>query len=111
MGVVRDAQFGPLVMFGSGGVEVEGLKDVAFGLAPLTAGEIESMLEKTWAGRKLKGFRSLAPADRGAVRDALVRLGQLALDCPQIAEIEINPLLVLAEGQGAAVVDVRVRRI
>jgi acetyltransferase len=109
VGVVRDPQFGPLVMFGSGGVEVEGLKDVAFGLAPLTASEIDGMLEKTWAGRKLKGFRSLAPADRAAVRDTLVRLAQLALDCPEISEIEINPLLALPEGQGAAVVDVRVR--
>ncbi len=109
VGVVRDAQFGPLVMFGSGGVEVEGLKDVAFGLAPLTPSEIEHMLESTWAGRKLKGFRSLPPADRGAVRDILARLAQLAADCPEIAEIEINPLRVLAEGQGAVAVDVRAK--
>ncbi len=68
-GVVRDPQFGPLVMFGSGGVEVEGLKDVAFGLAPLTPSELDHMLADTWAGRKLAGFRSLPPADRGAVRD------------------------------------------
>ena len=63
-GAVRDPQFGAQVMFGSGGVEVEGLKDVAFGLAPLPRAEAEEMLEKTWAGRKLKGFRDLPPADR-----------------------------------------------
>jgi acyl-CoA synthetase (NDP forming) len=108
-GVVRDPQFGPLVMFGSGGVEVEGLKDVAFGLAPLTASEIDHMLADTWAGRKLAGFRSLPPADRTAVRDILTRLAQLAVDCPQIAEIEINPLRVLPAGQGAVAVDVRAR--
>ena len=108
-GVVRDPQFGPLVMFGSGGVEVEGLKDVAFGLAPLTPSELDHMLADTWAGRKLAGFRSLPPADRGALRDILARLAQLANDCPQIAEIEINPLRVLPAGQGAVAIDVRAR--
>jgi acetyltransferase len=111
VGMVRDPQFGPLVMFGSGGVEVEGLKDVAFGLAPLTPSELDHMLESTWAGRKLKGFRSLPPADRMAVRDVLVRLAKLALDCPEIIEIEINPLRVLAEGFGAVAVDVRAKSV
>lgn len=109
VGITRDPQFGPLVMFGSGGVEVEGLKDVAFALAPLTRREAEGLLEKTWAGRKLKGFRSLAPADREAVLDALVRIGQLAMDQPRIQEMEINPLRVLAEGQGAYALDIRAR--
>jgi acetyl coenzyme A synthetase (ADP forming)-like protein len=110
-GVVRDPQFGPLVMFGSGGVEVEGLKDVAFGLAPLTASELDHMLADTWAGRKLAGYRSLPPADRAAVREVLARLAQLAHDCPQIAEIEINPLRVLPAGQGAVAIDVRARLV
>jgi acetyl coenzyme A synthetase (ADP forming)-like protein len=109
VGTLRDPQFGPLVMFGSGGVEVEGLKDVAFALAQLTRREAEEMLAKTWAGRKLNGFRSLAPADREAVLDALVRLGQLALDHPRIQEMEINPLRVLAPGEGAFAIDIRVR--
>ena len=106
-GVVRDPQFGPVAMFGSGGVEVEGLRDIAFGLAPLYPSDTRRMLESTWAGRKLKGFRSLPPADRRAVEETLIRLAQLAADFPQIAEIEINPLRVLADGQGAAAVDVR----
>jgi acetyltransferase len=109
VGTITDPQFGPLVMFGSGGVEVEGLKDVAFALAPLTRREAEEMLESTWAGRKLKGFRSLAPADREAVIDALVRLGQLAVDHPRIQEMEINPLRVLTPGEGAFAIDIRVR--
>jgi acetyltransferase len=107
VGMVRDVQFGPLVMFGSGGVEVEGLKDVTFELAPLNRNEAEAMLERTWAGRKLKGFRNIPPADREAVIDVLVRLARLAVDFPQIAEIEINPLRVLSPGQGAFAVDVR----
>jgi acyl-CoA synthetase (NDP forming) len=108
VGTIRDPQFGPLVMFGSGGVEVEGLKDVAFALAPLTCREAEGLLEKTWAGRKLNGFRSLAPADREAVLDALVRIGQLAVDHPSILEMEVNPLRALPQGQGAYAIDIRV---
>src|SRR5690606_4596850 len=98
-----------LMMFGSGGVEVEGLKDVAFSLAPLSAQEAGRMLDATWAGRKLAGFRNLPPADREAVVDALVRLAQLALDFPQIQEIEVNPLRVMDASQGAFVVDARAR--
>lgn len=105
IGAVRDPQFGPLVMFGSGGTEVEGLKDIAFGLAPLTRSEAEFMLETTWAGRKLRGFRNIPPADRDAVLDALFRLAQLAYENPEITEIEINPLRVLE--QGVVAVDVR----
>lgn len=110
VGMVRDPQFGPMMMFGSGGVEVEGLKDVAFALAPLTRTDAERLLESTWAGKKLRGFRSFVPADREAVIDILIRLAQLSADVPEIAEIEINPLRVLAEGQGAYAVDVRAKR-
>lgn len=109
VGTVRDEQFGPLVMFGSGGTEVEGLKDVAFALAPLTQPEAEHLLAKTWAGQKLAGFRNLPPADKDAVLDILYRLAQLATDFPELAEIEINPLRVLPEEQGALAVDVRLR--
>lgn len=108
-GMVRDPMFGPLMMFGSGGVEVEGLKDVAFGLAPLTAEEAEKMINSTWAGKKLNGFRSILPADKAAVIDILVKLSQLAMDCDSIAEMEINPLRVLTPGQGAFAVDIRIR--
>lgn len=109
LGAVQDPQFGPVVMFGSGGTEVEGLKDLSFGLAPLTELEIDAMLRKTWAGRKLNGYRNIPPADIDAVRDIMIRLAQLAHDFPQFAEIEINPLRVFPVGKGAAAVDVRVR--
>jgi acetyltransferase len=106
-GAVRDPQFGPLMMFGSGGVEVEGLKDVAFALAPLTRAEAESMVRKTWAGKKLKGFRHLPPADEESVIDVLIKLSRLILEQESIEEIEINPLRVLSNG--AVAVDVRIR--
>jgi acetyl coenzyme A synthetase (ADP forming)-like protein len=109
LGAIQDAQFGPLVMFGSGGVEVEGLKDVAFALAPLTLQDAEWMLDNTWAGRRLHGFRSLPPADRQAVLKAITLLGQLSADFPQLAEIEINPLRVFPASQGTAALDVRIR--
>lgn len=107
VGMMRDPQFGPLMMIGSGGVEVEGLKDVAFGLAPLNQAEARDMLRKTWVGKKLRGFRNIPPADEEAVVDALIRLSHLAIENEQVEEIEINPLRVL--NQGAVAVDVRVQ--
>jgi acetyl coenzyme A synthetase (ADP forming)-like protein len=107
VGVTRDAQFGPLLMFGSGGVEVEGLEDVAFALAPLSEAEARQLLEETWAGRKLAGYRDIPPADKTGVIEAILRVGRLAADYPQLAEIEINPLIVL--GKGAIAVDGRAR--
>ncbi|MEZ4592213.1 MAG: acetate--CoA ligase family protein [Chloroflexota bacterium] len=109
VGVVRDPQFGPVLMFGSGGVEVEGLKDVAFALAPLTLAEAKSLLANTWAGRKLAGYRNVAAGDETAVLQTILRLGQLAADCPQLAEIEINPLRVLPTS--ALALDVRARLV
>lgn len=105
VGMIRDKQFGALMMFGSGGVEVEGLKDVAFALGPLNQAEAEEMMRRTWAGRKLKGFRSIPPVDEEAVKDVLVKLSQLAAEHEEIEEIEINPLRVLTKG--AVAVDVR----
>ncbi|MDH5605942.1 MAG: acetate--CoA ligase family protein, partial [Anaerolineae bacterium] len=109
VGAVRDAQFGALVMFGSGGVEVEGLKDVEFSLAPVTQDDISSMFDNTWAGQRMAGFRNLPAGDRTAVEDALIRIGQLAADFPQLAEIEMNPMTVLENGKGAVAVDVRIK--
>ncbi|HEY5982847.1 MAG TPA: acetate--CoA ligase family protein [Anaerolineales bacterium] len=105
LGVVRDPQFGPLVMFGAGGVEAEAIRDVAFALAPLDELEAEALMERTWAGRRLRGFRNIPPADRAAAIDALVRLSWLAFEHPELDQIEINPLRVLAHG--ALALDVR----
>ncbi len=109
VGGIRDPHFGPLIMFGSGGVEVEGLADVEFALAPATGSDFEYLLAHTWAGRRLPGHRSVPPGDAAAVEEALLRLGWLVSDHPRIGEIEINPLRVLAPGSGAVALDVRVR--
>ncbi len=97
-GVVQDPQFGPLVMFGSGGVEVEGLEDVVFALAPLTSEDVDYLLSSTWAGRKLSGYRNVAAVDKTAVANLLIHLSRLAIDFPQLAEIEINPLRAYTKG-------------
>ncbi len=110
VGAVRDPQFGPLLMFGSGGVEVEALRDVAFALAPITMREAEELLAETWAGRRLRGYRHVPPADQDAVLDAIHRLSQLVCNHAGLQEIEINPLRVLERGQGAIALDIRAVR-
>ena len=105
IGAIRDATFGPLVMFGSGGVEAEGVHDVAFALAPLQPAEALELMDRTWAGRRLDGFRNIPRADKAAAADALIRLSWLVVERPEIREIEINPLRVLE--RGAVALDVR----
>ena len=95
------------MMFGTGGIEAEGFKDVSFGLAPLDSIEAAKMIQNTWAGRKLDGFRNIPPADKAAVIEALVRLSWLAVDHPEISEIEINPLRV--HSHGAIALDIRMK--
>jgi acetyltransferase len=107
IGAIRDEQFGPLIMFGAGGVEVEGQRDVAFGLAPLSRAEAKQMIDATFAGKRLRGFRGSPPADREAVIDRVLRVAQFVLDFSQVAEVEINPLRVMSEG--AVALDVRIR--
>lgn len=109
IGAMQDSQFGTLVMFGSGGIEVEKLKDVSFELAPLSSNQARQMVDRTWAGKKLAGFRNLPPADEEAVIEEILRLAFLASDYPQLAEIEINPLTVLDQGKGAFALDIRVK--
>jgi acyl-CoA synthetase (NDP forming) len=94
-------------MFGAGGVEVEGKRDVAFGLAPLSRAEAEKMIDGTFAGKRLRGFRGSPPVDRAAVIDRVLRLAQFISDFSQVGEVEINPLHVT--GDGAVAIDVRMK--
>ncbi len=108
VGAQRDAQFGPLLMFGLGGIYVEIFKDVAFRLAPLNAIDARAMITETAAGKLLAGVRGAAARDIPAVVETLRRVGQLVADFPAIAELDINPLIVGDEGEGAWAVDVRI---
>jgi acetyl coenzyme A synthetase (ADP forming)-like protein len=107
LGIKRDPSFGPVLMFGLGGIYVEIFRDISFGVAPLSYEEARTMIEKTRAYRILKGSRGHAPRDIDKIVDALIRLGQLAIDYPQIQELDINPLFVLDEGQGSIIGDAR----
>ena len=107
IGMRRDPQFGPLIMFGLGGIYVELFQDVTFRVAPITRCDALAMIQETKAGRLLAGLRSQPPADLEAVADCLLRLSQLALDFPEIEEVEVNPFLVLPAGQGAMALDGR----
>jgi acyl-CoA synthetase (NDP forming) len=108
VGIKRDPIFGPLVMFGLGGIYVEVLADVSFRLAPLTAADAEEMIDEVRSAKLLAGVRGVPAADRVALIDAIVRIGRLAADHPEIAELDVNPLLVLPNGQGAIAVDARI---
>ncbi|HID88508.1 MAG TPA: CoA-binding protein [Anaerolineae bacterium] len=108
VGAQRDPQFGPLVMFGLGGVYVEVFRDVAFRLAPLSESEAREMVGETAAGRLLAGVRGQPPGDIDAVVDVLVRLGRLMAEMDEVAEVDLNPLIVGPAGEGAWAVDVRV---
>lgn len=107
VGAVRDPVFGPIVMFGSGGVDVEGLQDIQFAVAPLIKADLEYLINETWAGKKLMGFRGCQKADIEAVKETLTKVGQVMIDNQEITEIEINPLIVLEGEQGAYGVDFR----
>ncbi|MBN1202405.1 MAG: acetate--CoA ligase family protein [Anaerolineae bacterium] len=107
VGMNRDPQFGPLVTFGLGGILVEVLKDVTFRVAPFGRQDAEAMLGEIRAAAILRGVRGAPPSDRAAIVDILLRVGQLVTDFPEIAEMDINPLMVYEEGQGATTLDMR----
>jgi acetate---CoA ligase (ADP-forming) len=107
VGMQHDPYFGPLMMFGLGGIYVELFGDVAFRVAPVSRAEALDMIHATQAGRLLTGFRGQPEADVEAVVECILRLSQLALDFPEIQEAEVNPLVVYAKGQGGLALDGR----
>ena len=108
LGANQDPTFGPVIMFGLGGIYVEVLKDVIFRVAPVDEREAMKMVESIKTIKLLKGVRGEKPSDLKAIADSLQRLSQLVIDFPEIKEFDINPLLVLEEGKGARVVDARI---
>ncbi|MEW6381664.1 MAG: acetate--CoA ligase alpha subunit [bacterium] len=107
LGMARDPQFGPLIMFGLGGIYVEVLKDVSFRIAPICREEAQAMITEIKSYPMLAGVRGQKTVDIEAIVEALLRLSQLAVDFPEILEADINPLLMKESGQGAVAVDAR----
>lgn len=108
IGATRDARFGALIMFGLGGTLVEVLKDVSFRLAPMWQISAEKMVREIKAFQVLDGFRGTPPADIDAIVNTLLRVSTLVCNHPEIAEMDINPLIVHAKGEGASVADGRI---
>lgn len=107
LGMSRDPQFGPMLMFGLGGIFVEVLKDVTFHLAPITADEAMQMLKETRSYALLEGVRGQSSVDLSAIADGIQRISQLVTDFPRITELDINPFFVGKVGEQAYVADAR----
>ena len=108
IGVAHDPTFGPLIMFGLGGIYVEVLKDVAFRLHPLSDIDAAEMVRSIKSYPLLKGVRGEPPADIEAIKSALMRVSALVGDFHEIQELDINPFMVMAQGEGAYAVDGRI---
>ena len=100
LGASRDPRFGPICMFGLGGTFVEALKDVTFRVAPLWEVDAETMIHSIKGYKVLTGLRGMPPSDMEAIKEGIIRLSQLAVDHPEIDELDINPLIVYAKGKG-----------
>lgn len=105
-GLTRDRTFGPVVMFGLGGIFVELLKDVAFRVVPLQPRDARAMVREIRGFPVLQGYRGTAPVHLGVLEDMLLKLSHLAQQCPDISEIDLNP--VYAYPDGALAVDARI---
>ena len=109
LGMTRDPQFGPMLMFGLGGIFVEVMKDVTFHLAPITSDEAMQMLMGTRSYKLLEGVRGQAGVNLAAIGEALQRISQLVTDFPQIAELDINPFIVGGFGEESVAADARIQ--
>lgn len=107
LGMSRDPQFGPLLMFGLGGINVEVLKDVSFRVAPVSRREAVEMVREIRAYPLLSSFRGSTPSDEGGIVDSLLRISRLSLDFPEIQELDLNPVMVMPKGSGVRAIDCR----
>ena len=106
LGVARDPVFGPVILFGAGGIAVEVLRDTAVALPPLDASLARDLISQTRVSRLLEGYRGIPPADGVAIQGALIALSHLVEDFPCLRALDINPLL--ADSEGVVVLDARI---
>jgi len=110
VGFKREKGVGPVVMFGLGGIQVEALKDVSFRMAPLSEGDAARMVRAIRSLPLLQASRGIPEADLAAIERLLISVSQMAMDLPEIEEMDLNPAIVYPEGQGIKVVDVRIKK-
>ncbi len=109
IGITEEPLFGSLVAFGLGGIHVEVLGDVGFRIAPLTDRDVGELLHGIRGYKLLEGYRGHPPADVEALRELLLRISRLAEEVPEVAELDLNPVIALSPGQGCRIVDARIR--
>jgi len=109
IGVADDPLFGPLIGFGLGGIYVEVLGDVQFRIAPLTDRDVSELLHGIRGLPLLQGYRGHPAADLDALRELLLRVSRLAVEVPEIVELDLNPVIALPPGHGCRIVDARVK--
>lgn len=107
VGATRDAIFGPILVFGLGGIFVEVLRDVSFRIAPVEFEEALEMINEIKSSRILAGYRGSPPRDVKTIADIIVKLSKLMIEIPQIKEVDLNPIIVYEEGKGAKIADAR----
>jgi acetyl coenzyme A synthetase (ADP forming)-like protein len=108
VGVTQDPNFGPLIMFGTGGIYAELLKDVTLKLHPITDVDAAEMITSLKMAKLFEGYRGAPPSDTAALQDLLLRVSALIEDIPEIAELDLNPVNVMAKGEGYRVIDARI---
>ncbi len=109
VGVTQDPSFGPLLGFGLGGIHVEILKDVCFRVTPITDRDAGEMVRSIKGYPLLQGYRGHPPADIPAIEELLLRVARLVEEVPEIAELDLNPVMALSPGQGCMIIDARIR--
>ncbi len=108
IGMTTDPQFGPALMFGLGGIFVEIYKDVSFRVCPITEYDAREMIREIKAFPILDGFRGRPKADIDTLVDILLKISKLAVENPEIDQLDLNPVIVYEKGKGVAVVDARI---
>jgi acetate---CoA ligase (ADP-forming) len=109
VGVAADRLFGPLIGFGLGGIFVELMGDMRFRIAPLTDRDADELIHDIRGFPLLNGYRGQPAADVDALRDVLLRISRLTDDVPEIAELDLNPVIALPDGHGCRIVDARIK--
>jgi len=109
VGVTQDPSFGPLMMFGSGGIYAELIKDVTMKIHPITDLDAVEMINSLKMSNLFEGYRGSPPKDTEAIKDLLLRVSAMIEDIPEIAEMDLNPVSVMSRGEGYRVIDARIK--